>query len=34
VYFITINDIWQLKEADQKPFSVSGVNIVKLDLSF
>ena len=34
VYFITINDIWQLKEADLKPFSVSGVNIVKLDISF
>ena len=34
VYFITINDIWHLKEADLKPFSVSGVNIVKLDLSF
>ena len=34
VYFITINDIWHLKEADLKPFSVSRVNIVKLDLTF
>ncbi len=34
VYFTTIFVIWQLKEADLKPFYVSGVNIVKLDLSF
>ncbi len=34
VYNITINVIWQLKKADLKPFSVLGVHIVRLGLSF
>jgi hypothetical protein len=34
VYYITIFVMWQLKEAELKPFSVLGVNIVKLDVFF
>jgi hypothetical protein len=34
VYYITIFVMWQLKEAELKPFSVLGVNIVNLDVSF
>jgi len=34
VFHITIYVIWQLKEADLKPFSVLVVNIVRLGLFF
>jgi hypothetical protein len=34
VYYNTIYGKWQLKEAELKPFSILGVNIVWLDLSF
>jgi hypothetical protein len=34
VYYITIFVIWQLKEAELKPFSILRVNIVNLDISF
>ncbi len=34
VFNITIYVIWQLKEADLKPFPVLAVNIVRLGLFF